>query len=207
MFPYNEVHVTRHSRYSKWVLVESKSRAGIMFYTGRLFIMLSQTMDQEIVQHLICTHKALALSLSEDFSTVMDCMYFWGRNISFQWYRKIIELFIFYLRYGDIERTTFRKTDLYHEVIHLRVLQRIHMSFAGGYNTVYDAWIQHYNERIHSGETNFFMLAVSSFQFLSNEVTTFKLESQYHAESSMTVVSNSCNTPKCPDVHSVEKLL
>jgi hypothetical protein len=190
MFPYNEVCVTHCSIYSKWLLVEFKSQAGIMFYTGRLFVMLSQTMEQEIVQHLIYTRKALPLP--EDLSTVMDCMYFWGRTISFQWYqyRKMLELCNFYLRYGDIERTTFRTTDLYHDVICIRVLQCIYMSFAGGNATIYDAWSEHYSERINSGETDFFMLAVSSFQFLSNEMTSFEFESQYHAESSVTVVSN-----------------
>jgi hypothetical protein len=164
-FPYNKVCVTRRSIYSKWLLMESKSQAGIMFYTGRLYVMLAQTLDQEIVQRLICSCKLLPMS--DDFTTVMDCMYFWGRSISFQWYRKTLELFNFYLRYGDLKRATFRTTDLYCDVICIRVLQQIHMLFAGGNSTILEAWSEHYNEQIQSGETDFFMLAVSSFQFLS----------------------------------------
>lgn len=187
-FPYNQVRVTRNSIHSKWLLMGCK-HPGIMFYTGRLFATLSETMDKATVDCLIVSRKAVPLP--DDFCTVMDSMYFWGRCISFQWYRKTLELLNYFLRQGDCEfqRGTNMKTYLYREVIGIRVQQRIQMSFAGGNTALYEAWRKHYKERINSGETEFFGLAVSSFQFLSNEMTSLEFESQYHADSSMTVVS------------------
>ena len=86
-------------------------------------------------------------------------------------------------------KANFRSTDMYREVIRIRVLQRIFMSFAGGNPILYNAWSADYEEEIKRGLTDFFELAISSFQFLSHEVTNFEFESHYHAELVGKVVS------------------
>jgi hypothetical protein len=73
------------------------------------------------------------------------------------------------------------KLYLYQAVIGICIEQQIHLSFDVGNPSVYAAWTrkQHYKECVDSGETIFFLLAVSSFQFLSDEITSLEFESQY----------------------------
>lgn len=169
-FPYNELRVTRSSIHSKWLLMKSKSRTGIMFDTGRLFVTLSQTMEEETVLHLICSHQALPMP--DDFSAVLDCMHVWGRSVCFRWYKITLQLFNFYLRYGGVEREReiLRPTDLYRAVISLRVDQLLNTSFAGGNLPLYNEWKEYYNKLVNNGETDFFVLACSSFKFLNNKL-------------------------------------
>jgi hypothetical protein len=186
-FPYNQVRCTRRSIYSKWLLVETRSDPGIRFYSGRLFAMLSKTMDKKMVQRMIVSRRALPLP--DEFCSVMDSMYHWGRCISANWYRKTLELLKYYLLNGDdIQRGTNWKTFLHREVIRLRVLERLNNVLDAG--AVLQAWSQHYKERVEFGETEFFMLAVSSIRFVNNEVTRLQVRSQYRPDSSMSVVSN-----------------
>jgi hypothetical protein len=189
-FPYNHVHVTRTSIHSKWLLMESYSPAGIRFHTGTLFAMLSKTMDKKTVQRLIISRQVRPLP--DDFCTVMDSMYHWGRTVSPQWYKKTLRLFRYFLWYGhdDFQSGMNLKTYLFGEVIRLRVWERINMLFDGGNAAVYEAWKQHFKERVENGETDFFMLAVSSFQFLSDEISKVEVQTQHNANIPMTIVSN-----------------
>ena len=83
-FPYNDVRVTRNGIHSKWLLLERNAPLGIRFYTGSLFAVLAQTIDAEIVKQLIISRRALPMP--DDFSLLLDRMYFWGRSVSFHWY-------------------------------------------------------------------------------------------------------------------------
>jgi hypothetical protein len=170
--------------------LETESPAGIRFYTGRLFVTLLKTMDKKTVQRLIVSRQARPLP--NDFCTVMDDMYFWGRSVSFKWYQNTLQLFRYYLWHGDDDFQTRMNmtTFLYHGVIRLRVIELLNMSFAGGNAAVYNAWTQHYNHLVDSGEKNFFTLSVSSFQFVSSKITRLRVQSQYHADSPVTVVLN-----------------
>jgi hypothetical protein len=145
-------------------------------------------MDAEIVKQLIISRRALPMP--DDFSLLLDSMYFWGRSVSFHWYRKTLELINFYLRHGNLNRANLSSTDLYCDVIRIRILQRIFMRFpAGGNPTLYNAWSAHYQAEVKRGLTDFFELAVSSFHFLNNELTNLQVGSHYHAELAGTVVS------------------
>ena len=145
-------------------------------------------MDAEIVKQLINLFPKSVAHAGWLFPTLGQYVLL-GTQRDFHWYRKTLELINFYLWHGTLNRANFRSTDLYRDVIRIRVLQRIFMSFAGGNPTLYNAWSAHYEEEIKRGLTDFFEPAVSSFQFLSNEVTNFEFDSHYHAERVGTVVS------------------
>lgn len=196
-FPYNQVRCTRHSIYSKWLLVETRSASGIRFYRGRLFAMLSNLMDKKTVQRMIVSRRALPLP--DSFCSVMDSMYHWGRCVSPQWYQKTLELLKHYLLQGNNDFQRDGKSFLYREVIRLRVFERLHNAFphnCSNYYNAHRAWGRHYKERVEAGESDFFMIAASSFEFLSNEIHRLQeynrslAQLQSQANSAMNVVSN-----------------
>jgi hypothetical protein len=95
-----------------------------------------------------------------------------------------------FLLLGNNDALRDGKTLLYREVIRLQIFERLNHSFAGAHSNIHRAWCRHYKERVQAGESDFFMLAVSSFEFLSNEIHQLQVQSQAQANSSMTVVSN-----------------
>ena len=166
-FPYNEVRVTRTQFHVKWLLMSCKTDPGILFHHGRLYPLLCTTLDSEVVQHLIISEQGLPLP--EDFSLLMDCMFCWGRGLSVPWYNKTLELVKFYLLTSDLNRATFSATDLYCDVIQMRVQQLISRHYTHGHHRIYESWLQHYKEMVRSGKKEFFPLAVSSFQYTNLE--------------------------------------
>jgi hypothetical protein len=149
-------------------------------------------MDKRTVQRMIVSRRAIPLP--DNFCHVMDSMYHWGRCMSALWYMKTLELFKFYLFHddNDFQRRCLLKTFLYREVIRIRMYEiLLTSSFQVCHYTVQRAWSRHYNERVDSGETEVFMLAVSSIEFVRNEIEIRRLHAQALANSTMSVVSSS----------------
>ena len=126
-FPYNDVRVSRNRFDVKWVLMTCKTDPGILFHHGKLYPLLCSTVEADIVQHLIISKQALPLP--HDFCLLMDCMFYWGRSLHGPWYNKTLELINFYLQTSDLKRTNFTATDLYCDVIQMRVQQIIGVHF------------------------------------------------------------------------------
>jgi hypothetical protein len=149
-------------------------------------------MDKEIVQRMIVSRRAIPLP--DIFCHVMDSMYHWGRCINAKWYMKTLELFKFYLFHHDIDfhRRCLVKRFLYREVIRIRMNEiLLSSSFQVCHYTVLRNWSRHYNEHVDNGETDFYLLAVSSIEFVRNEMNAIRrLQVQSQANSAMTVVSN-----------------
>ena len=61
-------------------------------------------------------------------------------------------------------------TNLYFDVIQMRVLQLIRYHFVYGNSFIVEQWIGHFNGLVNTGETDFFALAVSSFQYTNQQL-------------------------------------
>ena len=164
-FPYNDLKVTRNRFHTKWLLMSCKTNPCILFYHAKVYPLLCTTVEAEVVQHLITTQQGLPLP--PDFSAVMDCMFHWGRSISWSWYERTLELINFYLGTSDLDRATFKATQLYLDIIQMRVLQLIRYHFRNGHSYITEEWLKYYRAMVQSGKTEFFQLAVSSFQYTS----------------------------------------
>ena len=167
-FPYNDVRVTRRCFHVKWLLMTCKTDPGIQFYHGHLFPLLCSTVHANVVQELIITGQGLPLP--QDFSLLLDSMFYWGRAINVAWYEKTLELINFYLHCEDLSRETFTSSRLYFDVIQMRVLQIINNHFTYGNHVVVEGWMDHFKEMTASGTTSFFDLAVLSIQYTNTKV-------------------------------------
>ena len=167
-FPYNQLRVTRNRFHVKWLLMTCDTDPGILFHHGRLYPLLCKSMKSQVVQHLIITEQAMPLPQS--FSLLMDSMYYWGRSLSGTWFNKTLELINFYLLNSELDAATPAATDLYCDVIQMRVVQMLHTHFRNGHSGIAEAWLQHYNEQVLRGNNQFFSLAVSSIQFTKYKI-------------------------------------
>ena len=163
-FPYNDVKVTRNRYHAKWLLVSCKTDPSILFFHCKCFPLLCSTVNPEIVQHMILSKEGIPLP--DDFSHLLDCMYYWGRGISAPWYKKTLELINFYLNNSGLNRSNFTATHLYFDVIEMRVLQLINSHFTHGHSAIHDQWRLRYTELVNSGNTDFFSLTVRSFRYV-----------------------------------------
>ena len=114
-FPYNDLKVTRSRFHTKWLLMTCKTDPSILFYHAKYYPLLCSTCNAEVVQHLIVTEQGLPLP--PVFCHVIDCMFHWGRSISWTWYCKTLELINFYLTQSDIEGCDLKPTYLYLDII------------------------------------------------------------------------------------------
>ena len=162
-FPYNDLKTTRTSYRAKWLLMSCKTDPGILFYHVKFYPLLCSTLDVKCVQELIITKKGIPLPA--DFCSVLDCMFHWGRSLSWSWYNKSLELMNYYLTMSDLNRAEFKETDLYLDVIQMRVLQLINHHFEHGNSSMSEDWLQYYRGLVNSGERDFFSLAVASFRY------------------------------------------
>ena len=133
------------------------------------------------MQHLIITKQGLPLP--HDFSTVMDCMFYWGRSLHGPWYNKTLELFNFYLKSSDLTRVTFTSTHLYCDVIQMRVQQMIVSHFGNSNPWIFDDWLEHYWNAVNTSNCDFFSLAVSSFQYTNMRINEVDSNIDTEAES------------------------
>ena len=162
-FPYNDIKVTPNRFHVKWLLMSCKTDPCILFYHAKVYPLLCTTVDAEVVQQLILTKQGLPLPA--DFSDVLDCMFHWGRSLSWTWYSRTLELINFYLCTSDLDRASFKPTHLYLDIIQMRVLQLINRHFRNGHSSITEEWLQYFRGMVNSGKTDFFELAVSSFQY------------------------------------------
>ena len=97
-------------------------------------------------------------------------MYYWGRSINGPWYNKTLELINFYLTNSELNRNTFPSTQLYFDVIQMRVLQLINSHFFTGHCGLHDAWMEHYHDLANSGKIDFFGLAAGSIRYINSAI-------------------------------------
>ena len=174
-FPYNNIRVTRNRFHTKWLLMYSKTPSGILFYHKKYYPLLCTTLDSDIVQYIIITEQGIPLP--HDISVLMDCMFYWGRSLSGPWYDKTLELINFYISCSDLNVSTFSATELYFDVIQMRVVLLINNHFAHGNSFVVEGWMEHYRSLIDRGITDFFELAVSSFQYTKRAIDELEHDS------------------------------
>lgn len=165
-FPCNSVPVTRNSCHTKWLLVSCERDPRILFHHGKHCPLLTSTMSAEAVQHLVVSEEAVPLPPA--FCLVMDTMHCWGRSVSGHWHNKTLELFSFY--FGLTDMIALARTDLFFDVIQMRVLQIINYHFPVGNGQLHDSWRDHCDDMINSGKTGFFELAMGSIHHANREL-------------------------------------
>ena len=174
-FPYNNIRVTRNRFHTKWLLMRCKTNPGILFYHKKYYPLLCTTLEADIVQQIIITEQGIPLP--HDISVLMDCMFHWGRSLSGPWYDKTLELINFYVNCSDLNGSTFCATQLYFDVIQMRVVHLISDHFAHGNTFITEGWMAHYRSLIERGTTDFFELAVSSFQYTKAAIEELEYDS------------------------------
>jgi hypothetical protein len=127
------------------------------------------------VQSLIISE--VALPLPPDFDLVADCMEWWGRCISAQWYIVVLKLFKEYLTPGGFHDAGPTKERLFHDCIFQLVLKKFHDHYGFSERTfeLLSHWEALFQRLYFHCSRDFFDIAVSSIRetdFLLERTTT-----------------------------------
>jgi hypothetical protein len=163
-FPYSHVRGTRQGFHPKWLLTTSKGNDnGILFRSSNLFLLRTSCVPGEVVQSLIISEAALPLPV--DFEDVADCMHWWGRTISGQWYIEVLGLLNEYLTPGGFHGSLPTKERLFHDCIFQHVFKKIRDYYGYGEKTfeIVSHWEVFYT-RMFSQMHQFFDMAVMSIR-------------------------------------------
>jgi hypothetical protein len=129
LFPYAAVKHTRQGYYPKWLLLNSKCGSNdIRFRGNSLFLLRTACVTGDVVQSLIISE--VALPLPPDFDDVADCMEWWGRCISGQWYLEVLSLFKEYLTPNGFYHVLPTKERLFHDCIFQLIFKKIRDYYA-----------------------------------------------------------------------------
>jgi hypothetical protein len=84
VYPYSNLKATRNSFYCKWVMVKGEQMDLDVY-----FPVLANSLPNGLLLDLIssCNGRPFPPELCD----IMDCMYWWGKTISYEWYEDSIE--------------------------------------------------------------------------------------------------------------------
>jgi hypothetical protein len=182
-WPYKELHRTRSSFISRWLLFSSSKYHGVVYRPRGYFVLPTSTMPLDVVQHLIVSE--CCVPLPKDFCDVIDCMEWWGRIVSSRWEQEVMHLIYQYIQKDGFYDRAPTRYELFYGCIQLWVNMKLTMHYAGHMCIITDVtrvWAKHFDKIYPSDVNDFFTLAVKSMQFISNEIEAITNTNNYYVD-------------------------
>ena len=168
-YPYSHLTMTRSSFYCKWVMLRANymRMEGVRDVGTECNIVLANSFSVSTLEQLIMTKEARPLPL--EMSRIMDDMYVWGRNRSYNWYSGVMDLMHAWLyRAMDVPNKLMVRSCLALEIKSL-----IYTNFAVYSNvaiTLYNNWHTWFDNDYKSAPEDFHALAISSIDYISTAI-------------------------------------
>jgi hypothetical protein len=85
VYPYSNLRATRNSFYCKWVMMQGHDRGSTEY-----FPVLANSLPNRVLMELIVSERGVPFP--PELSSIMDSMYWWGKNKNVAWYDEVIYL-------------------------------------------------------------------------------------------------------------------
>jgi hypothetical protein len=159
IFPYSKLQATRQSFYCKWILLQGEDMG-----SKEYFPVLANALPNGLLLELLLSERAMPLT--PELSTVMDAMYWWGKNKSLVWYEDVIDIVA---EAVDMD-TDYDRKELFRAMISGQVRDEIHKYFpvaSMASELLWLNWISWFNATYHIAPQSFMAMSRYSFDYVN----------------------------------------